>query len=88
MSGEGTAINNEEFAVLCDIVGGHNRKWLANLNTEQKLALDHLIENGFVKRSDRHSLVKYWSTDKTDVLFRSTLHRSKRWVCLVPAMVC
>jgi hypothetical protein len=69
MSGEGVTINNEEFAVLCDIVGGQNRKWLGNLNAEKKLALDHLVENGFVKRSDPHSPVNYRATDKTDVLF-------------------
>jgi hypothetical protein len=36
MSSEGVTINNEEFAVLCDIVGGQNRKWLANLNAEKE----------------------------------------------------
>jgi hypothetical protein len=66
---DGATINNQELAVLCDIVGGQNKKCLENPNADNKLALEHLIENGFVKPSDRHSLVKYRPTDKTEMLF-------------------
>jgi uncharacterized protein YbjQ (UPF0145 family) len=50
MSDEGVTITNQELAILCDIVGGKNKKWDENLDADRKLALDHLIANGFVVR--------------------------------------
>jgi hypothetical protein len=34
---DGATINNQELAVLCDIVGGQNKKCLENPNAENKL---------------------------------------------------
>ena len=60
---EGVTITNQELSILCDIVGGRNKKWDANLTPDKRLALDHLIANGFVAPNP------YRPTDKTELLF-------------------
>jgi hypothetical protein len=69
MSDEGVTITNQELAILCDIVGGKNKKWDENLDADRKLALDHLIANGFVQSTGPHSRNKYQHTPKTETLF-------------------
>jgi hypothetical protein len=56
-------------AILCDMVGGKNKKWDANMNADKKLVLDHLIAKGFVEPMDQHSPTKYQPTGKTEMLF-------------------
>jgi hypothetical protein len=69
MNDGGVTVTYQELAILCDIVGGKNKRWDANLIEDQKQALDHLIANGFVKPTDRHPFVKYKPTGKTEMLF-------------------
>ena len=42
-------INNEELAILCDFVGGWGAKWVTNVKTDKRRALDRLIANGFIE---------------------------------------
>jgi hypothetical protein len=60
---------NEELAILCDIVGEWNLKWVENLDADKCLALDHLIANGFVEEANGHLVTKYQHTAKTELLF-------------------
>jgi hypothetical protein len=47
---EAVTINDQELAILCDIVGGWSVKWAENLDVDKRQALDRLIANGFVER--------------------------------------
>jgi hypothetical protein len=69
VNNDGVTIAYQELAILCDIVGGKNKRWDESLIADKKLALDHLIANGFVKPTDQHPLVKYKPTGKTEMLF-------------------
>ena len=42
-------INNEELAILCDFVGAWGAKWVTNVKTDKRRALDRLIANGFIE---------------------------------------
>jgi hypothetical protein len=66
---EDVTITNQAFAVLCDVVGRGNAKWVVNLDSDKRQALDHLIGSGFVAAADEDSLVRYKPTDKTELLF-------------------
>ena len=66
---EAVTINNQELAILCDIVSGWSTKWAENLTADKKLALDRLIANGFVEPKGEVSFTKYQHTAKTEILF-------------------
>jgi hypothetical protein len=66
---EAVIINNQELAILCDIVGGWGVKGAENLDADKRRALDRLIANGFVESADKISLTKYQHTAKTELLF-------------------
>jgi hypothetical protein len=51
---EAVTINDQELAILCDIVGGWSVKWAENLDVDKRQALDRLIANGFVERANGH----------------------------------
>jgi hypothetical protein len=68
MSEAGT-ITNEELAILCDIVSGWSMKWAGNISADKRVALDHLIAEGFVEPKDEFSFTKYQHTAKTEILF-------------------
>ena len=44
-------------------------KWAENLTTDKRLALDHLIANGFVEPTAELCDTKYHFTAKTELLF-------------------
>ncbi len=67
--GEAGTITNEELAILCDIVSGWSMKWAENLSSDKRMALDHLIAEGFVEPKDELSFTKYQHTAKTEILF-------------------
>jgi hypothetical protein len=67
--GTSVAISNQEFAILCEIVSGRNKKWVASLHADERHALDQLIANGFVAPTDQSRAAKYRHTDKTELLF-------------------
>jgi hypothetical protein len=66
---ESVAISNHEFSILCEIVSGRNRKWVASLDANGRHALNQLIANGFVAPTDQPTAAKYRHTDKTELLF-------------------
>jgi hypothetical protein len=66
---EAVIINNQELAILCDIVGGWSVKGAENLDADKRRALDRLIAHGFVEPANGHSVTKYKHTSKTEILF-------------------
>lgn len=50
-------------------MGGWSVKWAENLTTDKRLALDHLIANGFVEPTAELRDTKYHHTTKTELLF-------------------
>jgi hypothetical protein len=65
---ESLIINGQELAILCDLMGGWGAKWCGKLDDDRRLALDHLIANGFVELSDEQSLTIYKHTAKASLL--------------------
>jgi hypothetical protein len=67
---EAFTINNEELAILCDIVSGWSvKKWAENPGAAKKQALDRLIAHGHVETAHEASDTRYQHTTKTEVLF-------------------
>ena len=67
---EAVTINNEELAILCDIVSGWGvKKWAANPDAVKKQALDRLIAHGYVQSAHEASATRYQHTLKTEILF-------------------
>ncbi len=56
-------VNDQELAMLCDLVDGWGTKWGGELSDNKRQALDHLIAMGFVELADKGSLTKYKHTD-------------------------
>ena len=67
---ETVTINNEELAILCDIVSGWCvKKWAENPDAVKKQALDRLIAHGYVQSAHEASATRYQHTIKTEILF-------------------
>jgi hypothetical protein len=67
---EAVTINNEELAILCDIVSGWGaEKWAENPDAVKKQALDRLIAHGYVQSAHEASATRYQHTIKTEILF-------------------
>ena len=67
---EAVTINNEELAILCDIVSGWSvKKWAENPGATKKQALDRLIAHGYVEPAHEASATRYRHTTKTELLF-------------------
>ena len=66
---EAVIINNQELAILCDIVGGWSVKGAENLDADKRRVLDRLIAHGFVEPANGHSVTKYKHTSKTERCF-------------------
>ena len=65
---EAVTINNEELAILCDIVSGWGvRKWAENPGAAK--TLDRLITHGYVEPVGGVSATRYQHTTKTEILF-------------------
>jgi hypothetical protein len=67
---EAVTINNEELAILCDIVSGWGvKKWAENPGAAKKQSLDRLIAHGYVEPVHEASARRYQHTTKTEILF-------------------
>jgi hypothetical protein len=67
---EAVTINNEELAILCDIVSGWGvEKWAENPDAVKKQALDRLIAHGYIQSAHEASATRYQHTIKTEILF-------------------
>jgi hypothetical protein len=67
---EAVAINNEELAILCDVVSGWGvKKWAENPGLAKKQALNRLIAHGYVEPVHEASATRYQHTAKTELLF-------------------
>jgi hypothetical protein len=67
---EATTINDEELAILCDIVSGWGvKKWAENPGAAKRQSLDRLIALGFVEPVAAAFATRYQHTTKTDILF-------------------
>ena len=62
---EAVTIDNDELAILCDIVSGWGvKKWAENPGAAKKQALSRLIAQGYVEPA-----IRYQHTAKTEILF-------------------
>ena len=67
---EAITINNEELAILCDIVSGWGvKKWAENPGAAKKQSLDSPIAHGYVEPVHEASATRYQQTTKTEMLF-------------------
>jgi hypothetical protein len=67
---EAATINDEELAILCDIVSGWGvKKWAENPGAAKKQSLDRLIAHGYVEPVHEASATRYQHTTKTEILF-------------------
>ena len=68
---EAVTINNEELAILCDIVSGWGvKKWAENPGTAKRQGLDRLVALGYVELAyEEASATRYRHTPKTEMLF-------------------
>ena len=67
---EAVTINNEELAILCDLVSDWSvTKWTENPGQPKKQAIDRLIANGYVETAYEGSATRYQHTAKTELLF-------------------
>jgi hypothetical protein len=65
---QSSIINDQELAVLWDLIGGWGAQWSEKLADDKRQALDHLIANGFVEPADEQSLVTYKYAAKAELL--------------------
>ena len=61
-------INDQELAILCDLMAGWGAKWSGNLNAAKRALLDQLITKGFIEPADQHSVFRYQNTRKAELL--------------------
>ena len=67
---EAVTINNDELAILCDIVSGWGvEKWAKNPGASKKQALDRLVAHGYVEPAHEASAARYRHPTKTELLF-------------------
>jgi hypothetical protein len=62
-------IDNEELAILCDIVSGWAVKRTEKPDAGRKRAIDRLIAHGFVEFAREPYVTRYRHTAKTEILF-------------------
>ena len=61
-----TTINDQELAILCDLMDGWGANWGGNLDADKRQVLDQLIAKGFV--DDQQSIATYKHTLKASLL--------------------
>jgi hypothetical protein len=67
---DAATIDNEELAVLCDIVSGWGvRKWAKSPGAAKTQALDRLIAHGYVEAAHERAAASYRHTTKAEILF-------------------
>ena len=78
---EPVTINNEELAILCDIVSGWSvKKWAEDPAAVKKQSLDRLIAHGYVEPVHEASATRYQHTTKTEIFFCPAVRGNKRRV--------
>jgi len=65
---EAITINDQELAVLCDLMDGWAAKWVGNPDAVKREILDQLIAKGFVEPTDQQSIARYKHTRKASLL--------------------
>ena len=65
---EAITINDQELAIICDLISGWGAKWDGKLDDDKRQALDQVIAKGFVEPSEQGSLTRYRHTDKATQL--------------------
>ena len=60
-----TTINDQELAILCDLMGGWGTNWGSN---DKRQVLDQLIAKGFVEPADQQSIPTFKHTLKASLL--------------------
>jgi hypothetical protein len=66
---ETVTINNEELAILCDLLSGWGvKRWAENSGAAKKQALDRLIAHGYVELIHEASATRFRHTPKTEML--------------------
>jgi hypothetical protein len=65
---EAIIINDQQLAIICDLVDGWGAKWSGKLDDNKRQALDQLIAKGFVEPTDAGSLTRYQHTAKASRL--------------------
>ena len=63
-----TTINDQELAILCDLMEGWGTNWGSNLDADKRQVLDQLIAKGFVELADHQSIATYKHTRKASLL--------------------
>ena len=61
-------INDQELAILCDLMDGCGAKWGGNLDADKSQMLHQLIAKGFIELADQPSIARYKHTRKASVL--------------------
>ena len=63
-----TTINDQELAILCDLMDGWGTNWGRNLDADKRQVLDQLIAKGFVEPADQQSIATFKHTLKASLL--------------------
>jgi hypothetical protein len=63
-----TTINDQELAILCDLMDGWGTNWGGDLDTHKRQVLDQLIAKGFVEPADQQSIATFKHTLKASIL--------------------
>jgi hypothetical protein len=65
---EAITINDQELAILCDLMAGWGAKWGGTLDADKTLILHQLIAKGFVEPAEQQSIARYQHTRKASIL--------------------
>ena len=63
-----TTINDQELAIICDLMDGWGTNWGGNLDANERQVLDQLIAKGFVEPTDQQSIATFKHTLKASLL--------------------
>ena len=63
-----TTINDQELAIICDLMDGWGTNWGGNLDADKRQVLDQLIAKGFVEPADQQSIATFKHTLKGSLL--------------------
>jgi hypothetical protein len=74
---EAITIDDQELAIICDLMAGWGAKWDGKLDGNKRQALDQVIAKGFVEPSEEGSLTRYRHSQSLTASGR-TLRRNKR----------
>ena len=67
-----TTINDQELAILCDLMDGWGTNWGSNLDADKRQVLDQLIAKGFVEPADQQSIPTFKHTLKLHYFWPSS----------------